>query len=65
MMEMFQCESLRTWEPLWVVGNCNWKVITESFQAVDHFKHIHQQDGVTPLDQRGARTLQRSSRRAT
>jgi phenylpropionate dioxygenase-like ring-hydroxylating dioxygenase large terminal subunit len=53
-MVMFKCESLRLFSRATVLLRTNWKVATESFQEVYHFKHIHQHDGVAGLDQRGA-----------
>ena len=53
-MAQFQGQNLRLFEMDSVVINCNWKVTVEAFQEVYHFKHIHQKEGVTSLDQRGA-----------
>ena len=53
-MAQFQSEKLRRFEVASVVMACNWKVTVEAFQEVYHFKHIHQRNGVTTLDQRGA-----------
>ena len=53
-MAQFQGATLRRWERGSIVLDANWKVATEAFQEVYHFKHIHQHDGVTLLDQRGA-----------
>jgi len=33
---------------------CNWKVTAEAFLEVYHFRHIHQKDGDSHLDNRGA-----------
>ena len=33
---------------------CNWKVTAEAFLEVYHFRHIHQRDGDSHLDNRGA-----------
>ena len=33
---------------------CNWKVTAEAFLEVYHFRHIHQRDGESHLDNRGA-----------
>ena len=33
---------------------CNWKVAAEAFLEVYHFRHIHQRNGDTNLDNRGA-----------
>ena len=53
-MAQFQGENLRLFEKDSLVISCNWKVTVEAFQEVYHFKHIHQKEGVTMLDQRGA-----------
>jgi hypothetical protein len=52
-MEQFQCEKFRMFSRATVLLRTNWKVATEAFQEVYHFKHIHQHDGVSGLDQRG------------
>jgi len=52
-MEQFQCEKLRIFSRATVLLRTNWKTATEAFQEVYHFKHIHQKEGVTGLDQRG------------
>jgi hypothetical protein len=33
---------------------CNWQITAEAFLEVYHFRHIHQRNGVTSLDNRGA-----------
>ena len=53
-MAMFQGARLRMIDKRWTIIPCNWKVTVEAFQEVYHFKHIHQKEGVTMLDQRGA-----------
>ena len=53
-MAQFDGENLRLFEKDSLVISCNWKVTVEAFQEVYHFKHIHQKEGVTSLDQRGA-----------
>ena len=53
-MAQFQGENLRLFEKDSLIISCNWKVTVEAFQEVYHFKHIHQKEGVTSLDQRGA-----------
>lgn len=46
--------SLRTVATRAEVVPCNWKVTAEAFLEVYHFRHIHQRDGDTHLDNRGA-----------
>ena len=53
-MAQFDGENLRLFEKDSLIISCNWKVTVEAFQEVYHFKHIHQKQGVTSLDQRGA-----------
>jgi phenylpropionate dioxygenase-like ring-hydroxylating dioxygenase large terminal subunit len=49
-----QGPSLRTVATRSEVVPCNWKVTAEAFLEVYHFRHIHQRDGETHLDNRGA-----------
>jgi len=53
-MAQFQSASLRMFSRATVLLRTNWKVATEAFQEVYHFKHIHHHDGIVGLDQRGA-----------
>jgi len=46
--------TLRTVARRSTVLACNWKVTAEAFLEVYHFRHIHQRNGVTSLDNRGA-----------
>jgi phenylpropionate dioxygenase-like ring-hydroxylating dioxygenase large terminal subunit len=46
--------SLRTVARRSTVVACNWKITAEAFLEVYHFRHIHQRNGVTSLDNRGA-----------
>ena len=50
----FGCETLREVYRRSVVVPCNWKVTAEAFLEVYHFRHIHNHDGFTLLDNRGA-----------
>jgi hypothetical protein len=49
-----QGPSLRTLATRSEVVECNWKVTAEAFLEVYHFRHIHQRDGESHLDNRGA-----------
>ncbi len=49
-----QGPSLRTVMRESEVVPCNWKVTAEAFLEVYHFRHIHQRNGETQLDNRGA-----------
>jgi phenylpropionate dioxygenase-like ring-hydroxylating dioxygenase large terminal subunit len=49
-----QGPSLRTVARRSEVVPCNWKVTAEAFLEVYHFRHIHQRDGESHLDNRGA-----------
>jgi phenylpropionate dioxygenase-like ring-hydroxylating dioxygenase large terminal subunit len=49
-----QGESLRTVARRSAVVPCNWKVTAEAFLEVYHFRHIHQRNGDSHLDNRGA-----------
>jgi phenylpropionate dioxygenase-like ring-hydroxylating dioxygenase large terminal subunit len=46
--------SLRTVATRSEIVECNWKVTAEAFLEVYHFRHIHQRDGESHLDNRGA-----------
>ena len=46
--------TLRTVARRSTVVACNWKITAEAFLEVYHFRHIHQRNGVTSLDNRGA-----------
>jgi phenylpropionate dioxygenase-like ring-hydroxylating dioxygenase large terminal subunit len=46
--------SLRTVARESEVVPCNWKVTAEAFLEVYHFRHIHQRNGESQLDNRGA-----------
>lgn len=52
-MAQYQCSNLRMVSRATVLLRTNWKVATEAFQEVYHFKHIHNHDGAVTLDQRG------------
>jgi phenylpropionate dioxygenase-like ring-hydroxylating dioxygenase large terminal subunit len=52
-MAQYACGKLRMFSRATVLLRTNWKVATEAFQEVYHFKHIHHHDGVALLDQRG------------
>lgn len=52
-MEQYRLEKLRYFSRATVLLRTNWKVATEAFQEVYHFKHIHHSEGVSGLDQRG------------
>ena len=49
-----QGPTLRTVARRSEVVPCNWKVTAEAFLEVYHFRHIHQRNGETHLDNRGA-----------
>ena len=49
-----QGPTLRTVASRSEVVACNWKITAEAFLEVYHFRHIHQRNGVTALDNRGA-----------
>jgi phenylpropionate dioxygenase-like ring-hydroxylating dioxygenase large terminal subunit len=49
-----QGPALRTVARRSEVVACNWKVTAEAFLEVYHFRHIHQRDGESHLDNRGA-----------
>jgi phenylpropionate dioxygenase-like ring-hydroxylating dioxygenase large terminal subunit len=49
-----QGPTLRTVATRSEVVPCNWKVTAEAFLEVYHFRHIHQRDGESHLDNRGA-----------
>ncbi|MBN8841967.1 MAG: hypothetical protein J0H88_01875 [Sphingomonadales bacterium] len=52
-MAQYECAKLRMFSRATVLLRTNWKVATEAFQEVYHFKHIHHHEGVVSLDQRG------------
>jgi len=52
-MAQYEGAKLRMFSRATVLLRTNWKVATEAFQEVYHFKHIHHHDGVVSLDQRG------------
>jgi nitrite reductase/ring-hydroxylating ferredoxin subunit len=49
-----QGPSLRTVATRSRIVECNWKVTAEAFLEVYHFRHIHQRNGESHLDNRGA-----------
>lgn len=49
-----QGPNLRTVARRSEVVPCNWKVTAEAFLEVYHFRHVHQRDGDSHLDNRGA-----------
>ena len=49
-----QGPALRTVSSRSEIVACNWKVTAEAFLEVYHFRHIHQRNGETSLDNRGA-----------
>lgn len=54
MFAPFKPEGLREIYRESIIVPCNWKVTAEAFLEVYHFKHIHQHNGVSALDNRGA-----------
>jgi phenylpropionate dioxygenase-like ring-hydroxylating dioxygenase large terminal subunit len=46
--------TLRTVASRSEIVECNWKVTAEAFLEVYHFRHIHQREGESHLDNRGA-----------
>jgi nitrite reductase/ring-hydroxylating ferredoxin subunit len=46
--------TLRTVATRSEIVECNWKVTAEAFLEVYHFRHIHQREGESHLDNRGA-----------
>ena len=53
-MAELQGPSLRRVATRREVVPCNWKVTAEAFLEVYHFRHIHQREGESHLDNRGA-----------
>ena len=52
-MRQYECEKLTMLSRATILLRTNWKVSVEAFQEVYHFKHIHHNEGVVGLDQRG------------
>ncbi len=53
-MEELCGESLRAVAPRSQTIHCNWKVTAEAFLEVYHFRQIHDRNGISALDNRGA-----------